>query len=163
MSPAGPSADELAVWRDFLRLHATVTRRLEAELEAEQDLSLASYDVLVQLAEAAQHRLRMSELAGRVLLTRSGLTRLIDRLARDGLVAREPVADDARGAWAVLTDDGVDRLRRASRTHLRGVHQHMVALFDAEDYVRLGALLQGFLARTEQSGAGVHGTPQPPR
>jgi len=158
-----PTTAQLSVWRDFLRLHATVIRRLEAELETEQDLSLGSYDVLVQLAEADRHRLRMSELAGRVLLSRSGLTRLIDRLVRDGLVVREPVTGDARGAWAVLTGDGLARLRQASRTHLRGVRRHMVGLFESADYAQLGELMQRSLVRAERSGEPVHGTPQPLR
>src|SRR4051812_41036011 len=89
--PRPPTADELASWRWFLRAHATITRALENELEAEQKLSLASYDVLVQLAEAPNRRLRMTELADAVLLSRSGVTRLVDRLERVGLVARCPV------------------------------------------------------------------------
>ncbi|MBA3907867.1 MAG: MarR family transcriptional regulator, partial [Pseudonocardiales bacterium] len=88
---ARPTRDELASWRAFLRAHAVITRTLEAELLAEQDLSLAAYDVLVQLAEAPAHRLRMTELAERVLLSRSGVTRLVDRLEKLGLVARSPV------------------------------------------------------------------------
>ncbi len=76
----GLSAAELSAWRTFLRAHATVTRRLEAELVAEHELPLASYDVLVQLSESPDQRLRMTELADRVLLSRSGLTRLADRL-----------------------------------------------------------------------------------
>ncbi|HEY0869861.1 MAG TPA: MarR family transcriptional regulator, partial [Acidothermaceae bacterium] len=105
-----PSRDELAVWRAFLRAHAQLIRTLESELGAAREIPLASYDVLVQLAEAPAHRLRMTELADRVLLSRSGLTRLIDRLERDGLVRREAVPDDARGMYAVLTAAGTDRL-----------------------------------------------------
>lgn len=165
--PASPSAgaplsaEELAVWRDFLRVHATITRRLESELVAEQELPLASYDVLVQLSEAPQRRLRMTELADRVLLSRSGLTRLIDRLTREGLVRREPVVDDARGMWAVLTDDGLRRLRVASVTHLRGVREHLIALFDDGDFSLLGVLLRRYLDTAERAGERVHGTPQP--
>ncbi len=83
---AALTSAEMAAWRTFLRAHAVLVRRLEAELVAEHDLPLASYDVLVQLSEAPQQRLRMTELADRVLLSRSGLTRLVDRLVRDGLV-----------------------------------------------------------------------------
>ncbi|MDP9496424.1 MAG: MarR family transcriptional regulator, partial [Actinomycetota bacterium] len=93
----------MAAWRTFLRAHAVLVRRLEAELVAEHDLPLASYDVLVQLSEAPQQRLRMTELADRVLLSRSGLTRLVDRLVRDGLVERQACSEDARGMLAVLT------------------------------------------------------------
>ena len=80
--------------------------------------------MLVQLVEAPERRLRMSELAERVLLSRSGLTRLVDRLEREGLVRREACDDDARGLFTVLTDDGLARLREASPMHLRGVAEH---------------------------------------
>jgi DNA-binding MarR family transcriptional regulator len=128
-----PTREQLAAWRTFLRAHASITRALEAELEAEQDLSLASYDVLVQLAEAPGRRLRMTELAEAVLLSRSGVTRLVDRLEKGGLVARCPVKNDGRGVAARLTDAGLARLRTASRTHLRGVAQHFVNRLDEAD------------------------------
>jgi DNA-binding MarR family transcriptional regulator len=128
-----PNREQLAAWRTFLRAHASITRALEAELVAEQDLSLASYDVLVQLAEAPDRRLRMTELADAVLLSRSGVTRLVDRLEKGGLVARCPVESDGRGVAARLTDAGLDRLRTASRTHLRGVAQHFVNRLDEAD------------------------------
>jgi DNA-binding MarR family transcriptional regulator len=128
-----PTREQLAAWRAFLRAHASITRALEAELEAEQDLSLASYDVLVQLAEAPDRRLRMTELADAVLLSRSGVTRLVDRLEKGGLVARCRVASDGRGVAARLTEAGLDRLRTASRTHLRGVGQHFVNRLDEAD------------------------------
>ena len=95
-----PTRDELAAWRAFLRAHAVLTRALEAELLAEQDLSLAAYDVLVQLAEAPERRLRMTELAELVLLSRSGVTRLVDRMEKSGLVSRCPVESDGRGVAA---------------------------------------------------------------
>ena len=130
-----------AAWRLFLRAHSTVVRALEAELLAEHDLPLASYDVLVQLSEAPDRRLRMTELADRVLLSRSGLTRLADRLAREGLITREPCPSDARGTLAVLTDAGLDRLRAAWPTHLRGVEQHVTSRLSAEEVEQLGALM----------------------
>lgn len=136
-----PSRDELAVWRAFLRAHAQLIRTLEAELGEAQEIPLASYDVLVQLAEAPAHRLRMTELADRVLLSRSGLTRQIDRLERDGLVRREPVADDARGMYAVLTVAGTDQLRSAAQVHLPGVEVHFARRFTRQELVRLGQLL----------------------
>ncbi len=130
---SGPTRDQLAAWRAFLRAHASITRALEAELLTEQELSLASYDVLVQLAEAPDRRLRMTELADAVLLSRSGVTRLVDRLEKGGLVARCPVENDGRGVAARLTDNGLNRLRTASRTHLRGIGQHFVARLDEAD------------------------------
>lgn len=125
-----PTREQLASWRSFLRAHALVIRALETELVAEQQLSLAAYDVLVQLVEAPGHRLRMTELADAVLLSRSGVTRLVDRLEKAGLVSRCRVAGDGRGVAAQLTEAGVNRLRTASRTHLTGVMRHFVDPLD---------------------------------
>jgi DNA-binding MarR family transcriptional regulator len=129
---------ELTAWRAFLRAHAHVTLRLELDLTREHDLPLASYDVLVQLVEAPGRRLRMTDLAGAVLLSRSGLTRLVDRMERDGLVRRERVPGDARGVLAVLTDTGYARLRRASSTHLQGVADYVVDRLDPDELAALG-------------------------
>lgn len=118
--------DELESWRTFLRAHARISRTLEAELLADQRISLAAYDVLVQLVEAPDQRLRMTELADSVLLSRSGVTRLVDRLERDGLVARSRVVADGRGVVATLTEAGFRRLRVATKTHLNGVKRHFV-------------------------------------
>jgi len=139
-APQRPSESALAHWRQFLRAHATTIRRLEADLAAEHQMPLASYDVLVQLVEAPDQRLRMTELAERVLLSRSGLTRLVDRLERQGLVRREPSALDARGFYAVLTDEGYDRLRTAARTHLRGVNDYVVSRLTGAELAQLGKL-----------------------
>jgi DNA-binding MarR family transcriptional regulator len=132
-----PDREQLAAWRSFLRAHATVTRALETELVAEQRLSLAAYDVLVQLAEAPGRKLRMTELADAVLLSRSGVTRLVDRLERVGLVRRSRVADDGRGVAAELTDTGLARLRTAARTHLAGVVRHFVDPLEPADLAAL--------------------------
>jgi DNA-binding MarR family transcriptional regulator len=134
---AVPRPEELASWRAFLRAHATITRALETELLAEQGLSLAAYDVLVQLAEAPDRRLRMTELADAVLLSRSGVTRLVDRLEKAGYVRRSRVESDGRGVAAGLTPAGLDRLRTASRTHLRGVTEHFVQRLDPDALVTL--------------------------
>lgn len=127
-------------WRSFLRAHAKVTRCLEAELLAEQRLSLGAYDVLAELAAAPRQCLRMAELAEAVLLSRSGVTRLVDRLERAGLVARERVDGDGRGVVARLTAAGVHRLGTASRTHLAGVVRYFVELLGEQDLKTLGAL-----------------------
>ena len=112
------------MWREFLEAHAVVVGALEAELDAEHALPLAWYDVLLSLSEAPDHQLRMQDLASRVLFSRSGLTRLVDRMVRDGLVRRERCDDDRRGTYAVLTASGARRLRNASGVHLRGVREH---------------------------------------
>lgn len=135
------SPGEMSAWRSFLRAHAQVSRLLETELLAEHDLSLAAYDVLVQLVEAPGTRLRMTELAERVLLSRSGLTRLVDRLERDSLVERIAVPNDARGTFALLTAAGRGRLRGAAPTHLRGIRQHMTMRFTPAELEQLAGLL----------------------
>lgn len=135
----------LSAWRSFLRAHAQVVRELERELQSEQKLALSDYDVLVQLASAPGHRLRMSELADRLLLSRSGATRLIDRLVTDGLVARASCETDRRGQWAELTDAGYRRLRAASPTHLRGVATHFLDRLSSEDLSGLERMLGGVL------------------
>lgn len=132
-----PTPTEMASWRSFLRAHATITKALEAELEVEQQLSLAAYDVLVQLSEAPRRRLRMTELADAVLLSRSGVTRLVDRLEKVGLVARSRVVDDGRGVAAELTEQGLDRLRVAATTHLRGIRDHFAERLDEVDLADL--------------------------
>ena len=132
---------ELGVWRAFLRAHSQISRKLEAELVAEHDLPLGSYDVLLQLAESEGRRLRMTELADRVLLSRSGLTRLVDRLERDGLVERVACANDARGTHAVLTEAGLGRLRGAAPTHLRGIAEHVTSRLTTDELDQLQHLM----------------------
>lgn len=145
----------MLAWRRFLRAHALVIRRLEGDLVAEQSLPLASYDVLVVLAEAPERRLRMSELAERVLLSRSGLTRLVDRLEREGLVRREACDSDARGLFTVLTPEGLDRLRQASPVHLRGVAQYGVGRLDESEAAQLSTLLSRMLDDDPLTAAGA--------
>jgi DNA-binding MarR family transcriptional regulator len=119
-------AREMAAWHAFIHAHTRVVRKLEAELEAEQGLTLPAYEVLAHLSEAPEGRLRMSELASYAVLTPSGLTRLVDKLARDGLVERARCMSDARVVYAVLTADGRERLEAAYPIHLRGVREHLV-------------------------------------
>jgi DNA-binding MarR family transcriptional regulator len=136
-----PDDWRLAVWRSFLRTHNNLLRRLEHQLAEHGKLALGNYDVLVQLAEAPGNRLRMSELAEAVLLSRSGLTRLVDRLQKDGLVQREPDPDDARGMYAVLTAQGRDTLRDASLVHLAGVSSLVLDRLDDDQLRQLQALM----------------------
>jgi DNA-binding MarR family transcriptional regulator len=134
------TGNEMSTWRSFLRAHARLVRVLETELIAKHPLSLGGYDVLVQLAEAPGRRLRMAELADAVLLSRSGVTRLVDRLEIAGMVTRERFERDGRGVVAVLTTKGLDTLREAARTHLAGVMRHFVEHFDDEELTEFGAL-----------------------
>lgn len=135
----------LGAWRAFLRAHARVVRELERELQQAQDLALVDYDVLVQLSAAEDRRLRMSELAERLLLSRSGATRLIDRLVADGLVERVTCESDRRGQWASLTDAGYERLRRASPTHLRGVAAHFLDRLSDDELAALEQMVTRLL------------------
>ena len=117
-------AAEMSAWHALIRAHSRVVRRLEAELEAEHGLSLPAYEVLAHLSEAPERRLRMTELATHAVLTPSGLTRLVDKLAREGLVERQRCGADARVVYAVLTPLGMARLVAAYPTHVRGVREH---------------------------------------
>ena len=131
----------LDAWRAFLRAHARVIRKLERELHDEERLALTDYDVLVQLSRAEDRRMRMSELADGLLLSRSGATRLVDRLVADGLVERVMCDTDRRGQWASLTDAGHERLRHATPAHLRGVDEHFLARLSADDIADLERIL----------------------
>ena len=131
----------LGAWRAFLRALARLVRDLERELQAEQGMALTDYDVLVQLSAADERRLRMSELADQLLLSRSGVTRLVDRLVAEGLVERVTCESDRRGQWASLTDSGYERLRRASPTHLRGVAEHFLDRLPPDDLAALERML----------------------
>ena len=144
---------EMRAWRAFLEAHAVVTRRLEAELAAQANLPLAHYDVLVQLAFAPEGRLRMHELAAQVLLSRSGVTRLVDRLESEGLVRRATCASDARGAFASLTDAGLARLREATPVHLDGVRRHFADLLQPAELDQLATLLERLAAGGEREAA----------
>jgi DNA-binding MarR family transcriptional regulator len=143
---AAPIDARLVPWIAFIRAHAAVYRTLEAELQADQALSLADYDALVQLALAGRRRLRMSELADRMVLTRSGISRLVDRLAAYGYVERQACPTDARGAFAALTETGLRRLRDASPTHLRGIDEHFLAAIPESDRDAFMRVLGGILA-----------------
>jgi DNA-binding MarR family transcriptional regulator len=129
---------ELGAWRGLLRTHALLVKRLDAELEAAHGLALTSYEVLLHLSHAEERKMRMCDVAESVLLSRSGLTRLIDRLERDGFVARVSCADDARGAYAQLTDAGHAKLREAQHTHLEGVREHFLRHFGDSELDLLG-------------------------
>ena len=118
------SETELRAWQALLHAHHDVIGKLDAELRAEHDLSLTDYDVLLRLARAPDLGLRMTELADRVLMSPSGLTRMVDRLVDEGLVRRDRFEGDARVMLAQLTEQGRRTLRRAARTHLRGIRDH---------------------------------------
>jgi DNA-binding MarR family transcriptional regulator len=141
---------ELAAWRGFLRVHSALERELDAELVADHVLPLSSYEVLLTVGDAPAERMRMSEIADSVLLSRSGVTRLVDRLERDGLVERIPCEDDARGQYAVLTPRGREVFDAARATHLAGVRRRFLGRLDPEE-------LRGMAAFWERLVPGVTG------
>jgi len=141
---------ELGAWREFLHVHAVLTRELDEELRRSSGLPLSSYDVLVNLESAPDRQMRMSELADAVLLSRSGLTRLVERLEREGLLARADCPSDARGSLAVLTDEGMDRLAQARKTHLRGVRERFHAHFSDDELEQLAEYWRRVLPADDQ-------------
>lgn len=118
------SDQEMRAWQALLHGHYAITRKLDAELRSEHGISLDAYDVLLRLANAPDRSLRMTQLAERVLVPPSTLTRRVDRLVTDGLVSRMRVPSDSRAMLVTLTEAGLQRLRRAARTHLRGIREH---------------------------------------
>lgn len=143
---------EQSAWRRLLTVESLLRERLDRELESSHGISLGDYDVLVHLSEAPDRCLRMSELADRLLLSRSGLTRRLDGLVRDGWVVRKACADDRRGSLAELTDAGFEMLRAAASTHVRGVRRYLV---DALEPVGgMPALDRGLDAVERALGAG---------
>ncbi len=137
-------SEELAAWRGMLAVHAHVTRVLDAEMQAAHNLSVSAYEVLMFLADAPGHRMRMSEIADGVLLTRSGCTRLVDRLARRGYVVRALADSDGRGLYAEITPEGLAVARDARRTHLAGVRREFLDRLTGEDQRRLGEIWARF-------------------
>lgn len=117
---------EMQAWRSLLSAHSKLMSRLDAELQASQGMSVSDYGVLVQLSEAEGGHMRMSELADRLLLSPSGLTRRLDGLVRAGFVNRTRCPTDRRGAFAVLTDAGRTRLQQAAPDHVEQVRRHFV-------------------------------------
>lgn len=146
-----PTNEELAAWRGFLRVHAALTRELDAELSEAHHLPLSSYEVLLHLVHASEGRMRMSELAASVLLSRSGLSRLVDRLERAGLLERVQCEDDARGCFAAITASGRRAFRDARATHLAGVRQHFLRHLSPAELVLLAELWE----RLEPGSAGT--------
>jgi DNA-binding MarR family transcriptional regulator len=130
-----PSLDarQTAAWRGFLQAHAQLVREFDRELEAAHGLPLHQYEVLLVLWRDAYGRMRMSELAEQVLLSQSGLTRLVDRLERCGLVTRERCEQDRRGLYAQITDAGRARLEAARATHLEGVRARFLDRFTPDE------------------------------
>src|SRR5580704_452198 len=131
----------LDAWRSYLQSHASILRVLDAELVAEHGLTTRDYEVLLYLAQAEGRRLAMSAISERTMLTRSGITRLVDGLVGSGLIERHACANDARVSYAQLTDVGYETLRKASRSHVAGVRRLFVELYSDEELETLAELL----------------------
>jgi len=131
-----PARRGFDAWRSLLRAHASLIRRLDTDLERETGLALADFDVLAQLAEA-NGALRMTELADRALISRSGMSRRVARLVDEGLVRRERAGTDARGVVVALTEAGVARLRGSAPIHARGISELFVAQLDDRELALL--------------------------
>jgi DNA-binding MarR family transcriptional regulator len=147
-------AEERA-WRAFLDAQAALLRQLETELIKKEDMTLAEFDVLVQLRMAPGSRLRMTELSERVRLSRSGLTRLVDRLVRAGLVKRGRCTGDRRGTFAILTPAGTTRVGRAQPVHLQGVREHFGKRLSAAQLAAVADALEPLGRKTPPAPAGA--------
>jgi DNA-binding MarR family transcriptional regulator len=152
----GPTTPEQIAWVGLLRAHASAMRRFNGDLISEHGLTLNDYEVLLHLASAPERMMRRVDLAKSVLLTPSGITRLLEGLERAGWVERASCASDARVTYALLTDEGYDKLREASSTHVEGIRSHFAERFSPEELETLGALLSRLpLDPTVQEDCGV--------
>jgi DNA-binding MarR family transcriptional regulator len=138
MELEGPA---LEAWRNYIQSHASILRKLDADLLHEHDLTTRDYEVLLYLAQAEDVRLPMSAIAERTMLTRSGITRLIDGLVARGLIERIACPRDARVSYAKLTEAGHRKLRDAGATHVAGIRHLFLEHFSAEEIELLSELL----------------------
>ena len=139
----------MAAWGGLLRSHASLTRAMNAQLVAEHGITLSDYDVLVHLENSPGHRMRRIDLANSVLLTASGITRLLDRLEAEGWVCKEHCKSDARVTWAVLTESGHQKLAEAAQTHHTDIARLFTDRLSTEELDALGCLLGRLGSRPE--------------
>ena len=132
----------LEAWRTFLRAHAAVVSEIESDLEQRGLIPLTWYDVLVAISAAPGGKMRMSALAGELVLTRSGATRLVDKLERASLVRRETAVEDRRGAFATLTRGGRQALREAWPVYARGINDLFLAHISDRELTSIAAALE---------------------
>ena len=138
------SERERAAWKGLLATHSRLVHELDAELERQHGLPLSSYEVLMNLADAEGNHLRMGELANRLLLSKSGITRLADRLEKQGLIARRRCDDDGRGYFAELTDAGRELVTTARPDHLAAVRRRFVDRLEPAEIDELGRIWERF-------------------
>jgi DNA-binding MarR family transcriptional regulator len=141
IATTGMDGAELEAWRSYLQSHALIVRDLDAELVAGHGLTTRDYEVLLYLAQAPDRRLAMSALAESTMLTRSGITRLVDGLVGCGLIERVSCPQDARVSYAQLTDEGYVKLREAGRTHIASIRRLFLAHYSEQEIEQLAGLL----------------------
>jgi DNA-binding MarR family transcriptional regulator len=152
----GPTTPEQVAWVALLRAHASAMRRFNGELMSAHELTLNDYEVLLRLAQEPERMMRRVDLAKSVLLTPSGITRLLEGLERCGYVERASCSSDARVTYALLTDEGYEKLRQASSTHVEGIRSHFAGRFSEEELETLASLLcQLPLDGPEDEGCGA--------
>jgi len=140
-SYSGLQGSSLEAWRSYLQSQRSILRELDADLVAAHGLTARDYEVLLYLAQAPDRRLPMSALAESTMLTRSGVTRLVDGLVTAALIERVSCPNDARVSYARLTDAGFGKLRDAGRTHIAGIRRLFLEHFSTEEIERLAELL----------------------
>jgi DNA-binding MarR family transcriptional regulator len=140
-APSRLDGTALEAWRSFLQSHASILRELDADLVAEHGMTSRDYEVLLYLSQEPGRALGMSALAEATMLTRSGITRLIDGLVDNGLIERVACAKDARVSYAKLTDAGYDKLRSAGCTHIAGIRRMFLEHYTPEEIDVLASLL----------------------
>lgn len=143
-----PSWDRMAVWREFIATYSRIMSALDEDMRKQSDLPLSWFDVLVQLSEAPGMRLRMQELASSVMLTRSGLTRRVDRMVAAGLVRREPLPGDRRSVSAVLTEEGFQRLLSVVPGYREKVERYFRGHLSDEDVEAMRRVFRRVLSAT---------------
>lgn len=146
------NTDELSAWKGMLAAHSRLTAQLDAELERDHGVGLTAYEVLMNLSDAPAGRMRMSELAERLLLSRSGITRLADRLVARGLIARERCSDDGRGYNAQLTEQGRSLVEAARPDHLAAVRRIFLSRLRDDEIHTLGEIWQRLLVQPPAAG-----------
>jgi DNA-binding MarR family transcriptional regulator len=144
--------DALEAWRSYLQSHATILRLLDAELVSEHGITTRDYEVLLYLAQAPDRRLPMSALAESTMLTRSGITRLVDGLVSGGFIERAACPNDARVSYAQLTEEGFAKLRHAGCTHVGSIRRLFLEHFNADETAQLASLL-GRLPGAQRGGS----------
>ncbi|UUZ90183.1 MarR family winged helix-turn-helix transcriptional regulator [Paenibacillus sp. P25] len=149
---------ELTAWRYFIKAHSKIIENIEHDLSQHKRVPLTTYDVLIALYEAPDRKLRFGELNGKVVLSKSGLTRLVDRLEREGLIRRERSEEDRRGAYAALTELGEQELRKAWPIYARGIKRYFATPLGESDLQAIGKAFETIYQRLlleDQEGTSV--------